>query len=408
MRNVGRLTLMEMRTLDEMDLKGKTVFVRCDINSPIEPSSGKILDRSRPIEVSQTIKSLKSSKTVIASHQGRLGKSDYVTMEEHAAVISELVGSRVGFIPDVFGPAALGAIKSMHEGDIIMLDNLRFMAEENSEFSPDQAANTHLVRRLRPYLDVCVLDAFSAAHRAHPSIIGFAEVMPTLAGKIVEREVKALTPIVKDRNIKFTAVLGGAKIPDRLSAIKTLLQAGRVERILVGGLFGNACLLAAGKISASSSSITDDRAIAAAKVLLETYPEKFTLPQDVAVDSDGGRLELDFSELKDGQKVLDIGSKSVEEYSRIISESENIFMTGPSGMFEKSGFDFGTNGILKAIASHGGKTITSGGHLSAVLERLNLKDKIYHVSTAGGALVLFLSGKRLPLIEALDSAASRF
>ena len=399
---------MEMRTLDEVDLEGKTVFVRCDINSPIEPSSGKMLDRSRPIEVSQTVKSLGSSKIVIASHQGRLGKSDYVSMEEHAAVLSELVGSKVVFIPDVFGPAAIDAIKNMHDGDILMLDNLRFMAEENSEFSPGQAAKTHFVRRLSPYLDACVLDAFSTAHRAHPSIVGFAEVMPTLAGKIVEREVKALTPIVKDKNIKFTAVMGGAKIPDRLSAIKTLLQAGRIERILVGGVFGNACLLAAGKISASSASITDEKSIAAAKVLLETYPEKFTLPQDVAVDSNGGRLDLDFGELNDGQKVLDIGSKSVEEYSRIISESENIFMTGPSGMFEKSGFDFGTNGILKAIAAHGGKTITSGGHLSAVLERLNLKDKIYHVSTAGGALVLFLSGKPLPLIKALNSAASRF
>lgn len=399
---------MNLLTIEDIDPQGKTIFLRSDINSPIDPVTGNILDKSRLVEASKTIRDLRSSKLVVASHQGRLAKSDYVSMNEHVKVLSKLLDFKVDFISDVFGPAAINAIKGMRNGDILLLDNLRFTAEENSEFSPDQAAKTQLVQRLSPHFDGCVIDAFSTAHRAHPSIIGFAEVMPACPGRIVEREVTSLSSISEEKNTKFTTVLGGAKIPDRLSAIQTLLKANRVNKVLVGGLVGNTFLRATNKISSTSSSVTDEKSIVTARNLLERYPDKFELPVDVAVDMDGDRREVGLDELKPDQKILDIGRISIEKYSKIIEKSQDILMTGPAGMFERNGFDIGTNELLSAVAECDGRSITSGGHLSAALERLNLRSKIYHVSTAGGALVLFLSGKRLPLIDALERSANQF
>ena len=151
---------------------------------------------------------------MVASHQGRLGKSDYISKSQNAIALSELLDQPVKYIPDVFGPAAITEVQNMNNGDILLLDNLRFLAEENSEMLPEQAANSHLVKKLSPYFDVCVLDAFSTSHRSHPSIVGFAELMPAYAGTIVEGEVKALQNIVQNPDMKFTAILGGAKIPD--------------------------------------------------------------------------------------------------------------------------------------------------------------------------------------------------
>ena len=190
--------LMNILSLQNADLSNKTVFLRCDINSPVDPRDLSILDKSRLIEVSNTIRKLNNCKLVVASHQGRLGNSDYISMNQHAIALSELLDRTVKFIPDIIGPTVITEIQNMDNGDILLLDNLRFLAEENSEMSPEHAVNSHLVKKLSPYFDVCVLDAFSTSHRSHPSIVGFAELMPANAGTIVEGEVKALQNIIQN------------------------------------------------------------------------------------------------------------------------------------------------------------------------------------------------------------------
>ena len=397
-----------MLSIQDFDIKGKTVFLRCDINSPIDPDSLKILDHSRLLEVAETIDALKDSKLIVASHQGRLGKSDYVSMEQHAPALSKLLNRKIDFVPDVFGPTAINTIKNLKTGDILLLDNLRFTAEENAEMSPKDAIKSHLVSKLAEHIDYCVLDAFSTSHRSHPSIVGFAELRPACAGKIVEREVNALKGIVEDSNIKFTAILGGAKIPDRLKSIQKLIEADRIEKVLLGGLIGNVFLAATEKVPLEVTSIDDKKLINTAKSLLEKYPEKFMLADDVAVEVDGKRTEKSLSELDSSDRIFDIGQKTINKYSQQIDNAENIFITGPLGMFENSEFRLGTTEILIKLSNTNARTITSGGHLSAVLSQLDLKDKIYHVSTAGGALIRYLTGEELPLLNALNKSANKY
>ncbi|MCX8201332.1 MAG: phosphoglycerate kinase [Candidatus Caldarchaeum sp.] len=397
---------MDFLTIDDFDFQGKTVFVRADLNTPIDPKSGKLLELHRIKEASFTVRHLDGAKIVMASHQGRVGRYDYVSMEMHAEAMSQVLGKKVKFVEDVFGSAARKEIKSLQPGEILLLDNLRFAAEENYEFAPEEAVRTHLVQRLAPLLDLCVLDAFPTAHRAHPSIVGFAEILPTCAGYLVARELKSLNRVMLTSKAPYTAVLGGSKVSDRLEAISALIENGRADNVLLTGLIGLVFLRAAGILKKPLPSDAE-KYVGKAQMLLSEFKSKFVLPEDVAVEKDGERREISVAEIDSGEKVLDIGEQTIRKYSKIIKSSGTIFMSGPPGVFEKKGFEKGTDELLLASASSLGTTIISGGHLSAALERLGVKEWIDHVSTAGGALVMFLAGKRLPLIEALSRSAKR-
>ena len=213
--------------------------------------------------------------------------------------------------------------------------------------------------------------------------------------------------IVHDSQVKFTAILGGAKIPDRLKSIQKLIEAGRIDKALLGGLIGNVFLAATGKVPISSTSVDDEKSIVTAKSLLEKYPDKFLLADDVAIDVDGKRTEKSLSDVSPSDKIFDIGQNTIQKYFQQIEKADNIFITGQLGMFENPEFRFGTTEILNKLSNADSKTITSGGHLSAVLEQLQIKNKIYHVSTAGGALVRYLTGEELPLLRALNNSASK-
>lgn len=397
---------VDFLTIDDFDVLGKTVFVRADLNTPVDPVTGKLLELHRIREASFTVRHLEGAKIVLASHQGRVGRYDYVSMESHAEALSEVLGKKVKFVEDVFGSASRAAIKSLQPGEILLLDNLRFAAEENYEFSPEEAIKTHLVRRLAPLFDLCVLDAFPTAHRAHPSIVGFAELLPTCAGYLVARELKSLNRVMLTSKAPYTAVLGGSKVSDRLEAISALIENGRADNVLLTGLIGLVFLRAAGLLKKPVSADVE-KFVEKARALLNEYRNKFSLPEDVAVEKDGERAELSVAEVDSGEKVLDIGERTIRKYSKIIKSSGTIFISGPPGMFEKKGFEKGTDELLLAAASSLGTTIVSGGHLSAALERLGVKEWVDHVSTAGGALVMFLAGQRLPLIEALARSAKR-
>ena len=397
-----------MLTIEDLSLEGKAVFLRVDLNTPLEPTTGKLMEFNRIQEATVSIRDLSKCRVVVGSHQRWVGRDDYIRLNQHAEALGKILGKNVKFDEDIFGPTALHDIDASKNGEVLLLDNFRFTAEENLEYSPEAASKTFLVQKLYRHFDACVLDAFPTAHRAHPSIVGFSYLLPTCAGRLVSKELKALNRIMKVSKAPFTSVLGGAKVSDRLETIDTLIANKRADKVLLCGLTANVFLKAARKIDYDIGVDKEEKMVERATTLMADYPDTFELPIDVAVARSVERVEVPISELRKGDKVFDIGSKTIDQYSRIIRSSGTIFMSGPPGLYEDQKFGLGTESLLRAMASSFGTTIVSGERLSAALQRFGIKEWIDHVSTAGGALVLFLARKKLPLIEALDNYEGRY
>ncbi|WP_428324564.1 phosphoglycerate kinase [Nitrosopumilus sp.] len=399
--------VVKVLTLDDFDLKGKTVFLRVDMNCPIDPETMEISGTKRIEEAIETLQSLKDAKVVVASHQGRVGNNDYTGMDKHAKVLEKLMDREIKYVEDVIGEAAQNAIKNLENGDILLLDNLRLCAEENYEFTPANAVKTIMVTRLAKLFDLCVLDSFPSAHRSHPSIVGFPQVLPACAGRIVEREVRNLDEIMTVAKAPHVIVLGGSKVPDRLEAIKLLIQNGRADHVLLTGLIGNVFMRAQARVKSSLGIKREEEVVAKAHTLIGEHPDVFATPVDIAIDKDGERVEMDVREMGKGDKIFDLGPKTVEYYSKLIAGAGTVFISGPAGFFEKENFSYGTKSLLTAVANSMATTIVSGGHLTTALKQQGLADKINHISTAGGALVLYLTGEKLPMIKALEDARIR-
>lgn len=399
---------IRMLTLDDLEPEGKRVFLRVDINTPIHPETGRLMEQERLEEAAVTIADLSGARVVVASHQGRVGRSDYIGMAPHAEALSKILGKQVKFVPDVMGPAATTAIDELRDGEVLLLDNLRFTAEENQEYKPGDAERSVLVSRLSKHVDMSVLDAFSTAHRASPTIVGFAGLMPTCAGRVVGRELRKLDRISVVEKGPYVTVLGGAKVSDRLEAIEALIANGRADKVLLCGLVGLVFLKAAGKLKGDLGVDGEQKFVPKARQLLEEDPERYLIPIDVGIRDGAGRKDVDVAELTPGAEILDIGEKTVEKYARQIKGAGTVFMSGPPGAFEWEEFSLGTEELLRAMASSLGTTIISGGHLSTALSKYGISDAIDHISTAGGALVQYLAGKRLPLIDALERSAEKF
>ena len=398
---------VKVLTLDDFDLKGKTVFLRVDMNCPIDQETLEISGTKRIEEAIETLESLSEAKVVVASHQGRVGNNEYTGMDKHAKVLEKLMNRKIKYVEDTIGEAAQNAIKELNDGDILLLDNLRLCAEENYEFTPENAAKTIMVSRLSKLFDLCVLDSFPSAHRSHPSIVGFPQVLPACAGRIVEREVRNLDEIMTVAKAPHVIVLGGSKIPDRLEAIKLLIQNGRADHVLLTGLIGNVFMRAQARIKSPLGIKREEEVVAKAHNLIGEYPDVFATPVDVAIDKDGERVEMDVREMGKGDKIYDLGPKTIEYYSKLVAGAGTVFISGPAGFFEKENFSYGTKELLKAVSNSMATTIVSGGHLTTALKQQGLADKINHISTAGGALVLYLTGEKLPMISALEEAAKR-
>lgn len=399
---------MRILTLDELETRGKTVFLRVDMNCPIDPKTMQIIETSRIRESTESIKDLEGSKVVIASHQGRVGNKDYTGMENHAKVLAQILGRDIKYVEDIIGPEAQREIKNMKNGDILLLDNLRLCAEENYEFTPADAAKTIMVSRLSKLFDLCVMDSFPSSHRSHPSIIGFSHVLPACAGRLVEREVRRLDEIMTVAKSPHVVVLGGSKVMDRLEAIKTLIQNGRADQVLLTGVIANVFMRAQGSIKFPLGIKQEEEVVTKAHSLIGDHPDVFSMPVDIAIERNGKRVEMDVRDLGKGDQILDLGPKTVDYYIKSIHSAGTVFMSGPAGFFENDNFKFGTESLLKGVADSFATTIVSGGHLTAALKRYGLTDKINHISTAGGALVLYLTGVKLPLIQSLEEAAARY
>ena len=397
---------MKIRTLDDFDVEGKTVLLRVDMNVPIDPETKEITGNKRIEDVAVTLKALNGAKIVIISHQGRVGRDDFVGMENHAKELEKFCGKKIKYVCDVIGTHAQNEIKNMNNNDIILLDNLRMCAEENYEFTLEESAKTIMVQRLKDLFDLFVLDSFPSAHRTHPSLVGFAQVLPTCAGKLVEKEVKQLENILTVAKSPFVIILGGSKVDDRLKALKMLIKKERADHVLLTGLIGNVFLRAQGRIKFQLNIKNEDRLVSEAHTLIGEYPDVFSTPVDIAVNKDGKRLEIDVRDLNKDDQIFDVGEKTLEYYSKMISCAGTVFISGPAGFFEKENFQSGTKSLLQYVSNSMATSIVSGGHLTFALKKYDLADKVNHISTAGGALVRYLTGQKLPMIKCLEDAAN--
>jgi phosphoglycerate kinase len=406
------LTTRDYLTIDDFDIDGKTILVRVDLNTPMDPD-GNILDDMRIKSHIPTIKDLDDAKVVLLAHQSRAGKKDFTTMKPHAQLMSQYLGKEVRYIDDIFGTYARSSISSMEKGDVILLENVRFYSEENIERTAKDHAGTHMVRKLCPLIDIFLNDAFAVSHRSHLSIMGFTEILPTGAGRVMEKEIKSLDRGIKGGERPCIFVLGGAKVDDSLKVAENVLINGGADKVLVTGVVANVMLAASGvdigKVNLDfieSQGYTDQ--IERGKHVLERFNGKIGLPIDVAFNDGGKRVEVRVSELPGGNlPINDIGLETIVAFSEDIKNAKTVILNGPAGLSEIDEFALGTHEIIKA-AVDSEYSIAGGGHISAEVRNLGYEDKFSHLSTGGGACIDYLAGEVLPGIEALKTAAKRY
>ena len=398
---------LSFKTLDDVEASGKRVLIRVDMNCSVDPTTKRLTDISRIKAVQPTLSELADSKVVLMAHQGSPGSDDFISLEQHTDALRDL-GFNATFVADIFGSDAKEHIKKVNPGEILVLQNVRFFDGELKKAPPEEVAREAIVQELYPLFDLFVNDAFGAAHRSQASLVGFTVVLPSVAGRLVEKEIRTLTDATATKKHPWTLVLGGSKVADKVGILQKLLATNRVDYALLGGLVGTLFLIAAGKIPESYSAPIKDfgEAIDVARNLLSSYPDTLILPEDAAAESDGARRECELSALST-EPFLDIGSKTADKYSKLIRESAVVFANGPMGYFEKEEFASGTKKVLNAIAECKGITVVGGGHMGAMAAKMNLEDQITHISTGGGATINFLTGKKLDVVLALEAAARR-
>jgi len=407
--------MAKILTMDDFDFKGKTALVRVDFNSPIDPNTKKVLDDTRiRAHGETTIKELsqKGAKVVILAHQGRPGDPDFTPLKEHAQILGKILGKPVKYVDDVFGEKAQKAIKELKNGEILVLENVRTFADEQKKGTPEEHAKTEFVKKLAPLADVFVSDAFAAAHRAHASIVGFTAVLPSVAGRIMERELKALGKVVHNPEKPCVYILGGAKADDSLKISQYVLKNKIADHVLTGGVVGHLFLAAWGiNLGKPNMEFLEKKElmglVPGIKDLMKGYPGKIEVPADLAVEANGKRLEISVNKLPTNYAIFDIGSETVKRYSNIIKGAKSIVISGPMGVYESREFLFGTKKTFEAIAATKAFSLVGGGHTIAAVEELGLAKKMGYVSTAGGALIEFLMGEQLPGVVALEKAAAR-
>lgn len=394
-------------TLDQVEVRGKTVLLRVDVNSPLDPKTGEILDDSRMRECAPTVKELaeKEARVVVLAHQGRPGDEDFSRLEKHARRMEEILGRPVKYVPDLLGPSAKEAIRALKPGEILLLENVRFLAEESLTGSPEQLAKTFLVRELSQLADLYVNDAFGAAHRAQPSLVGFGPVLPTYAGRLMERELKGLGK-AREPERPCLYILGGGKSKDSMGMIENVLSKGIADLVLTGGLVAQLFLAASGvELGETNVRILREKGFEKekekARKLLSEYGSKIKLPVDLAVEREGRREEVEVSRFPVDLPVKDIGSKTIREYSELIKRARTVVANGPLGVFEQEGFEKGTVEVLRAMADSGAYTVVGGGHIVAAAEKAGVLPRLGHVSTGGGACISFLAGEPMPVVELL-------
>lgn len=391
---------MNKKTIRDIDLKGKKVFVRCDFNVPMNEER-KITDNTRIVAALPTIKYLleQKCKIILASHLGRPKgevKPEY-SLAPVAKELSRLLNKEVIMAKDVIGPDATEKAKNLKEGEILLLENVRFHREETDndpEFS----------KKLAEMAEIFVNDAFGTAHRAHSSTTGIANYLPAVSGFLIEKELKFLGDALNNPERPFVAILGGAKVSDKIGVIDSLLE--KVDTLIIGGGMAYTFFKAQGYEVGKSLCELDKLELA--KELMEkakTKGVKLMLPVDTKVGKefkeDTESKTVKYTEIPADWEGFDIGKETIKMFTEELKKAKTVVWNGPLGLFEFPQFAIGTNAIAKVLSEIDVTTIIGGGDSAAAVEKAGLADKMTHISTGGGASLEFLEGKKLPGIEAL-------
>jgi phosphoglycerate kinase len=411
---------LNILTLDDFNFEDKTVILRPDINSPINHETGELADDNRIRSSLPTICELTEmgAKVVILAHQGDI--EDYrnlIDLTPHAKHLTKLLNRPVVFIDDVCGPTAVEHIKTLKAGELLLLNNVRYLTEEVSTFvkfvnlTPEQLSKTRLVRNLAPLADIYVNDACAAAHRFTPSLVGFAEVLPAAGGRLFIDEYRSLFHVNENPSHPCVFVLGGSRIADAFSMMEHVLGVGKADLVLTSGITGEVMLLAKEyKLGAPTEQLINDKGLISyierAKLILENFEDKVLHPIDLVVD-DNGRRVLTLDDLPSDKLLVDIGEMTIQRYSQVIAEAKTIIFNGPVGVYEQPVSADGTKHILNAIANSMGYSVLGGGDSVAAASKFGVREQLSYVCTSGGAMVRFLSGQVLPVVEALKRAAVR-
>ncbi|MHA1820187.1 MAG: phosphoglycerate kinase [Promethearchaeota archaeon] len=396
---------IKYKSMEDFDLKGKKVLLRVDINSSIDLEKNEIRKDPRIRAIVPTLEELKDSAVVLVAHQSRPGKKDFTSLELHAKKLNEYLKGRVKFVDDIFGEKAIKAIKDLKIGEVLVLDNVRKYDLENKNMPIEEAEKTELIQKLSPYFDYFINDAFGAAHRSQPSLIGW----PTLiCGPLVKKELEMVKKILNPEH-PAVMLVGGAKADDKFRALKYNLEEGKMDHVLISGLTAIMMYMAKGfKFS------EDERKLVGKYVeelkpdiinVFDRYSKKIALPEDFAIEEDGKRKEYNLAELPNGVSIGDIGENTIKFFSEIIENSKTVIANGPPGIFEKEIFTKGSFELVKAMAKateKGAYTVIGGGEMGTAAEMSGLADKISRISTGGGALLEIISGKKVPLLIALE------
>ena len=401
----------EFNTLDDFNFENKTVLLRVDFNMPLDKNTLKILDTTRMNLVIPTINELikNKAKIVILAHQGRKDSWDFISMEDHAKKLETLINKKVNYIDDIFGDKAKKSIKKLKYGEILFLDNVRKIPYETLKKTAFEHSKSEFIQELYPLADFFVNDAFAAAHRSQCSLIGFTEVLPSCAGRLLEKEIGQLNKIIKKPNKPNMFLFGGAKFSDAINTIDHLLNKKIADKILLTGLPANAFLRAIGYNMGEKTEkilmiedISDQ--LKTIKDIFQKYEKKIYLPIDFAISNNDKRLEINLDDLPNDNDLFDIGEKTINKYKKILKNAKTIFLSGPCGVFEKNIFQKGTKEIFNFIANSNAFSIAGGGHTVAAIEKLNLKNNFSHISTGGGSLEKFITGDKLAVLEALKKS----
>jgi len=392
-----------MRGISGVAVRGKRILLRVDLNVPIE--EGKIVPGARIEAHAKTIKSLsdKGAMVIVLSHQGRKGKSDFSSLEQHAKHLHHIIKKDVAYVTDVCGPEAKEAIGKMKDGDILVLENVRSLDDELQN-------DGQIVKELTPFADYFVLDALSVAHRDHASVTGFTKAIPSFAGPNLLDDVEALDKLRHSKDIIF--VLGGSKVEDSFEIMKKWLSDGRARKILVCGALATLLLHAKGHKIGDSMEFLNRSSMEShcdqAKQLLFEFNDRIALPVDVGLQIDSKRHDCDVEEIHRGL-IWDIGPKTVEMYRENIFNSHTVVMNGPAGVYEMETFSNGTKGLLQAIANCDAFSLLGGGHTVSAVEKFGIEKRHFsHISLAGKALIEYLSGHPMPGLRALEENEKKF
>ena len=411
--------MIRIKSIDSYEYNDKTVLLRLDINSPIDRKTKKITSDNRIKKSIPTLSYLleRGAKVVIISHQGdTLDYENLIPMCEHARKLSKLTGKIISYTDDVCGPDAIFKVGRLKPGEGVLLGNLRYLTEEVSTFEndvilyPEHMKDTWLLRTLGKVCDIYVNDAFSAAHRNCPSMTGFQKILPSAAGIQFFNEYIALSKLITGAKRDVVFVLGGSKISDAFGMLNEVLEQKIADKILTCGITGQVMLIASGfNLGRVQEKYFRERGLLKfvedAKKYLKNYHGKIIYPLDLAFDDEGKRSEMETQNLSGENRLfMDIGEKTAKLYSEEIKKAGTVFLNGPAGVYEDGKFSSGSKALINAISKSEAYTVIGGGDTVSLAERYtDLKDFNY-VCTAGGAMVRFLSGKKLPLIQAMEDS----